>query len=36
MEKGCKEPKVQMKNVLEEKTCKFLKLIKQSGYKVIK
>ena len=30
-----KEPKAYNKSVLEEKACEFLKLIKQSDYKVI-
>ena len=35
MEEGCKKPKAYKRNVLEEKACEFLKLIKQNNYKMI-
>ena len=35
IEKGCKEPKAYKRNVLKEEPSEFLKLIKQSNYKVI-
>ena len=35
VEEGCKEPKAYKRNVLEEEIYEFLKLIKQSDYKVI-
>ena len=36
MEEGCKKPMAYKRNVLEEEAYEFLKLIKQSDYKVIK
>ena len=35
VKEGCKEPKAYKRDVSEEEACEFLKLIKQSDYKVI-